>query len=98
MKLSSRGRIAALVAALVVAVALFAIGQRQSGRAEAAGVPTHIMTYILWGASENHKGLPGVNVSEAARWVSWTIARPDDTHALSSAGIHTMYYTDPNRV
>src|SRR5690348_1224814 len=91
-------RTVAVIAAMLGAVVAFACAARHAGPANAAGVlPRHVMTYILWGASENQKGLD-VDPRQAAQWVTWSIAKPDDSRQLSAAGIKTMYYSNPNRV
>lgn len=96
---STAGRRAvAIIVALVAAVGGGALAFDRADRADAAGtLPRHIMTYILWGASEHSKGL-SVDVNRAAQWVTWVIAKPDDSRMLSAAGIKTMYYSNPNRI
>ena len=61
-------------------------------------IPTHVMTYILWGADDEDWGLPGVDVKQAAKWLTWAMAAPQDATTLHNAGIKTMFYTNPNRV
>ncbi len=97
IRFSNGGRTGAVIAALGVAVGV-AIAVQYAGCAKAAGtLPRHIMTYILWGASEHQKGLD-VDPRQTAQWVSWAIAKPDDSRQLSAAGIKTMYYSNPNRI
>lgn len=95
MKRWLAGSAIALASAGLVSLA----AMQQSGSAAGAeAVPKHMITYMDWGRSDRDWGLPGVDPHQVAPWATWVMAKPRDASAVASAGMKTMFYSNPNRV
>lgn len=60
----------------------------------ATSIPTHVLTSDYWGGYSGTHNLPA---QRAAQWLSFAMVDPGDANLMSSLGVKTILYTNPNR-
>jgi hypothetical protein len=89
-----RGRLRR-IAAIFAAAAVACGAGYASHKSVSASVPTHISTLAYLGTQD---GAHLASFSEAAPWVDWALTNLKKAAEVHAAGIHTLWYTNPNRV